>query len=164
MSASKTRPTCRTTLPHGMRKPRPLWEVPPLFVRVVSSGRLNRALGRGRRGRSRSRGLSGSRPGALGSAECAWRIRGLSSGGSVYTYSLQLQLIGLRSVLSEGRFTGVRSLGAGYTGSSSYKVTALLSVRSEYYGGDDGGSVGSEGWGVRGVMRTREGPRTWSWR
>ena len=74
----------------------------------MSSGRLNRALGKGRRGRSRSRGLSGSRPGAPGSAECAWGIRGLSSGGSVCTYGPQLQLMGLRSVLSMGRFAGVQ--------------------------------------------------------
>ena len=46
------------------------------------------------------------------------------------------------------------ALGVRYTGSSSYKVTALLSVRSEATEGDDGGSVGSKGWGFEGVMRT----------
>ena len=125
-------------------------------VRVVSSGRLNRALGKGRRGRSRSRGLSGSCPKALDSVECAWGIRGLSSGGSVCTYDLQLQLMELRSVLFGGLICESLTLGAGYTGSSSYKVTALLSVRSEYYGGDDGGECRIGGKGFEGVTRTRE--------
>ena len=54
-----------------------------------------------------------------------------------------------------------RSPGTLGTGSSGYKVTALLSVRSEYYGGDDGG-MSDRREGVRGSDTDTGGPRTWS--
>ena len=49
------------------------------------------------------------------------------------------------------------TLGAG---SSNYKGAALLSVRSEYYGGDDG-EMSDRREGVRGGDADTEGPRAW---